>query len=329
MSDPVYADGFESYLTADLPMRYTVTGAPVIASNAGRNGTGCVKLNGIASGIERAFPATDTFSMLVAFYVEAIANYLFMYPVGNSSTAAFLTMNLAGTIAANVNGLTATSAPVSVGTWNTLEIQLKIADAGGYAKMRLNGVEFMNATGDTKNSTTATASSIRILTNNTALKMWFDDLVIAYGGAQALAYIGDMHVSAHVINGAGDATMLTKGGSVPAATNWESVDDAAPNGDVDYVYSGTPNDKDLYALTDPGIAGNLFALQITSIARKDDATTRVFRNLLKSGGTEYESGDHGAPSGYQAFSDCWLTNPATGLPWTSATRPQVGVKVTV
>jgi hypothetical protein len=64
------------------------------------------------------------------------------------------------------------------------------------------------------------------------------------------------------------------------------VDTLRPTADTDYVAAATPGDLDLYAMGNLSFTPDtVHAVQLTMVARKDDAEARQVRTKLKSGTT--------------------------------------------
>jgi hypothetical protein len=135
---------------------------------------------------------------------------------------------------------------------------------------------------------------------------------------------------------AGTATLATPSSAVPYAMltvsgNVVTVSEALANGDTDYVFSATVNHADLYDMDDlqftpqsiVGVVGKVYI-------KKSDAGARNGQILFKSGGTQVAGPDTVLSSTYTYYSLVQMTDPATGLAWTTPglAGVQVGQKVT-
>lgn len=143
----------------------------------------------------------------------------------------------------------------SGGTWNLLEIRLKIASApDGIATIRVDGIDRVTFTGNTKPGADTTVDNLwfYVLNNNTAAVQWlFDDVAIndSSGGSVDNSWCGDGHIVALLPNGniTGESDFLGSDGN--NTDNYLLVDETPSNGDTDYVESPNIGDQDLYDLT--------------------------------------------------------------------------------
>src|SRR5262245_27001658 len=86
----------------------------------------------------------------------------------------------------------------------------------------------------------------------------------------------------------------------------------------------------------PGMMGNLgftpdtvHAVQVTMVARKDDAEARQLRTKLKSGTTTADGATQGMATSYLPYGDLYETDPDTAMAWTPSgvNAMQVGIEV--
>lgn len=126
-------------------------------------------------------------------------------------------------------------------------------------------------------------------------------------------------------DGAGDVTQLTIGGTSPAATNWESVDEVTADEDITYVDNncggGAPVWKsDLYNLNNSGIAAGIVNnITVFARARLRYGYGNVFMTIdLKTGGVTFSSPviTMTAPGVWTTYSESYVDNPQSGTSWT-------------
>ena len=92
-----------------------------------------------------------------------------------------------------------------------------------------------------------------------------------------------------------------------------------PTRDASYVESGTVGHKDLYAYQDlTGTPAAIMAVQVATVARKDDAGSRSLRAVLKSGATTANGATRVLGTSYALHDDRFEVDPATGAAWTKA-----------
>lgn len=100
--------------------------------------------------------------------------------------------------------------------------------------------------------------------------------------------------------------------------------------DADFIQSGTADQIELFTGTSiPTFTGyTIRALALTARAKGDGTAPTKFEFCLRSGGTNYFSGDQTLDVGYGAFCNVWETNPATSAAFQSSeiAALQYGVK---
>jgi hypothetical protein len=193
----------------------------------------------------------------------------------------------------------ATSVPSITGdAWHYLECKWTIADSGGIFICKVDGVEFINFTGDTKNAGTLTSTS-GITLGYMSNSINFDDLYVLDCGVdgtgltppQKAAYqdfIGERVVKVSRPDGIGASTGWTPNTAVDNYT----TQDEDPWTTTDYVTAGTAGLSDYYTFSDVVGLSAVDAIQEVAYALKPDAGARVLRTLERtSGGTTRESSD--------------------------------------
>lgn len=231
--------------------------------------------------------------------------------VGFSGTSLQLIRGgLAGTVLASYSGVFLSS------TFYSIEVSATIADAGGTAVVRLNGVPVINFTGDTKNggtNTTIDAVGCGVASGVTGL---FDDLYIcdALGSAPHNTFLGDVRVYTNTPSGAGTSTQFTPS----SGANYTTVDEL-PYSATDYNTGTTPGLKDTYAMSDlPANVSTIFGVQTNVIAKKTDAGSIAVRPVIRSGGTDYSGSSVAMGATDVTVSDIRSLDPATSAAWTAA-----------
>lgn len=231
--------------------------------------------------------------------------------------------------------------PFPDATWRHVQISATIADSGGNVVVKVEGVEVINYTGDTKNAGTATTIDRLAMDGDTSgggagtnwSDLWVCDAVDATAtqGRPNNTFLGDLKVA--VMFPAGDGAVNSWVGSDGnSVSNYLLVDEISPNA-TDYVGSATPGARDLYALPDlDASATDVYALRTHSYVAKSDAGAASVKPILRqSDGTVT---DDLAPF---VLSTTWsdlhgpirTVKPGTTTPWTKAdvNGLQVGVEV--
>ena len=128
---------------------------------------------------------------------------------------------------------------------------------------------------------------------------------------------GDQHVFCLNPTGAGTHTDMAIGGTAPAATNWDSVQETPEDDDVTYVDSGTAGDVDTYACSDiTSLAGSVLYVAVNLVSRKDDAGARTLAAIVRPSGTDYQGADIGVLDTYADAQTIYEVNPDSAAAWT-------------
>jgi hypothetical protein len=209
---------------------------------------------------------------------------------------------------------------VQADSWFHVQLKATINDSTGIAVLRINGFTVVNiSNADTRNGAAAQVNVIAFGGLSSIITTCFiDDVYVCDdSGAQNNDFLGDVKVESLYPNAAGQYTEWTPS----AGNNWACVDEpGTPNGDTDYVSSGTTGQRDLY---------NLGAL-LTVGGEVTDSGTRGVKLMLRSGATEVESAEFAVNTSYTRHeSAIYELNPDTGAPFTisEVNAMQAGAKV--
>lgn len=229
--------------------------------------------------------------------------------------------------------LATASSPMPSQQWTFLELKATIADSGGTVQVRLDGAQVLSFTGDTRNAGTAEIATVRFsnhfVASGTRHLLRLDDVYFCdTAGSRNNDFLGDVKVVTLRPNAdTAQADFTPSTGSVHYALVAEAPDD---DGDATYVESGTVGHKDLYGYQDlTGTPAAIMAVQLATVARKDDAGGRSLRAVLKSGATTANGATRLLGTSYALYDDRFEVDPATGAAWTKAgvDALQAGVEV--
>jgi hypothetical protein len=318
-------DGFDLYTsTNDGTTRYMSW--PAFESYAtGRLGVGqCVQWGG---GAYPEFPnnfgstsANVSIGMGVMLNGFGNAGIMFEFRSGGSQIAQ-LEVGTTGTLIAKRNGTTlgTTAAPVlTVSTWAYVEAEFTRHASAGVFKAYVNGVQVLNLTA--QNTGASDIDSVRFGANNTSLSM--DDLYCTNTATK----LGECRIDVlrpTADTGTKDFTAST------GTSNFAMVDDTTFD-TSDYVQAAAAGNKDLYDVADLSFnPASIYAVNLLSFVKKDDATTRTFRSNLKSSSTTHNGATIGLSTSYVIYSDIIETDPATSTAWTQSgvNAVQIGPEV--
>ncbi len=327
-------DGFDTYPDINTTS-YGLQGVYVlhdpaggIGLVAGRFGNQAVQFStyGVNNNIMWAqWTGVSTLSIGVAYrvdrfdvgvYSHAIVQFLSGGPSGTARASICLSSGLQLYVTAgdvNATPVIQDTTILTVGAWHYLELEVVINSSTGRLSFYKDGLQV--------------ASSFNGNTGSTAI----DTVGIGFPeGNPTLTNIGsydDMYVS-NISTREGERRVQTL---VPASdsqkqftpnsgtTDYTQVRELPCDGDTTYVAGATAGLTDLYGITSlSGIPTAISAVQVRSIFRKDDATTRTFSTVLKSNATVVNGTTVAAAGSYQHQVDIAQTDPNTSAAWTAA-----------
>jgi hypothetical protein len=231
---------------------------------------------------------------------------------------------------------------MSQNVWYYLEVKVTIDGSAGICELKQDGTFYIQLTSqNTKATSNSTVDGVYFgspyssLSNSIYISFsttYMDDIYICdSSGSLNNTYLGDVKVICGMPTGNGSTVNFTIGGSSPAATHWQSVNEIPPDDGVTYVSDGTLNDIERFtfgAIT----ATNVLAVGINIRVTKDDATVRTIRGAIKSSSTVGDTGtDLAVPQTSYAFLQAISeTDPNTSAAWTTAAvnAAEFGVKIT-
>jgi hypothetical protein len=213
---------------------------------------------------------------------------------------------------------------LAINTWYYIELKVTVNDATGEVVVKVDETTFINLTGvDTRNAGNASADGFQFaagLRNN-----YYDDCY-----ADDAQFQGSCRVYPVVPSADGNSSVML-GSDGNSLLNYQLVDEIPPNLDTDYVASSVTGDKDTYGMSNlpGGVLGPVRAVQAHAFARKTDVAVRAIRNVIRSGGVDYEGVDKTLTTSYAYYSHMWETDPATAAAWlpTGVDAFEMGTKV--
>ena len=353
----INVDGFDYYPTADIPKKWTASYTDVlgnlptiVAQGRFGTGTGAAQMGGF--GVAGLAKNINIGVAIVGFAfktsISTLGNILTLSNKNGYTQSALMVNN---GVLSYTNGTRGTytgtsSVPITLNTWNYVEVKCnpKASALAGENQVRLNGVVVIDVPAGTNTigdsiynamgiTSLLLAGGYRISNNvvgvNGAL-VYYDDFYLADNtGSVNNDFLGDIRIETIYPTAAGDVTQFTP----TTGANWQCVSETPENGDTSYVAGVTPGTKDLYQVNDLSTNPTLVhGIQISTIARKDDAGNRVISPIVKSGGVEYDhtaTNAFGLADGYTLHLDLWETNPNGNVLWTGSTinAMQLGIKV--
>ncbi|HET6380182.1 MAG TPA: hypothetical protein VFH63_03995 [candidate division Zixibacteria bacterium] len=204
--------------------------------------------------------------------------------------------------------------------WHYVEIKAIIHDTTGSIEVRLDGSTEITFNGDTRNGGSGVINRLVVMREAAGFSSGdeirqHDIYVCDSSGSVANNFLGPVRVGALFPSGSGNSTQWTPS----AGSNYQTIDEAAPNGDTDYNESTTPGNIDTVAMGNlPVSAAAIYGIQHLTYARKTDAGARTLRQVIRSGGTNFEGPDLTVLDTYKYFLKTYTLDPATNAAWTES-----------
>jgi len=212
---------------------------------------------------------------------------------------------------------------VSLNTTHLIEVHFKVDDApNGRAEVKLDGILDIDFTGDTKPGADTQFNSVALGMGYTNIYSYayFDNFIM-----DDAAWIGDTKIQAIVPTAGGNST----GWAASAGSNFACVDEIPPS-DADFVSVNANDVVDTYVAGDlSGSIDNIKCVQMQSRTRTEGAPTpKNLKLVVRSGGTDYLSGDKAVPAAEESLSHIWETDPDTAAAWLEAgvNGMEIGIK---
>jgi len=191
---------------------------------------------------------------------------------------------------------------VAVDTWHNIQVRF-YADDAGYIKTRVDGVDDIDYSGDTKPSTSTTFDYVNLFLSTANQDVLWDDITIGTGD-----WPGDIRYDL-LVPDSDDSVEWTPSTGVD---NYALVDEVPPS-DVDYVSSGSSGEIDRYTLGDwSGGAKTPQFLVAWVRAKKDIAGTRQLSHGLRSGGSEDLAGAYDLTTDFDYYYHLVTDDPDGG-----------------
>lgn len=218
-----------------------------------------------------------------------------------------------------------TAVPFVPGAYSFLELKVLFHASAGTVELRMNGVTILNLTSqNTANSGTAWTGFILGLIAgsnfsgaNSATIPNYDDLYICDGNGAAPwnNFLGDIRVDARVVTAAGATTQFTPS----AGSNFQNVDDVAPNDDTDFNSAAAAGLTDTFVVQDvPVVGAIIYGVQHCISVKKTDAGAALIAPVTRHSGVDNVGADQAPGTSYSYITQVNQVNPGTGLQWTEA-----------
>lgn len=313
----VFIDGFESGGTDLWSSQDHAEGVSV---QEGMSGDHCLDVTYLSAYVERTISAKNELYVAMKYRPSGdLTSTRTVVTFRNAgSTLLILKMaNTTGCLVASryITTLATSSNALSPAVTYLIEVYVKIDSTNGRFVVNVNGVNWIDYTGNTQPGTATTVDAVRLGANGLSgyyAKAYYDDIVIDDATGEG-HWIGDTKIQEGVLPTAvGNSAQWTPS----AGANWECVHEV-PASDLDYIETNVADKLDLYAMTN--LSGNIESIkciQIQARVRKEGSPTpQNLKLALRTGSTDYVSADKAVPTTYAALFNLWEVNPDTSAAW--------------
>lgn len=210
--------------------------------------------------------------------------------------------------------------------WDQFQIQVIFSATVGEVHIRRNGstTDTYAATGLNNIQTGnpyANAVAIAGSTNNNGNAHRMDDFALwdTTGSGVWTTWIGDISSQAVMPSG-NSSVQFAISGTAPAATNWQSVNQAQQDGGTTIVQSATSGQVDLYTLAAPVFPtspSTILGVDLVGMIAKNDAGLRAMALLMRSSGVGVQEPQVFPNTSFNYYKYQQDTDPATSGVWAS------------
>jgi hypothetical protein len=316
----LFMDGFDHYAIAALPLKWTTVAGTwaAITGSSTRFNFGQAMYTATNGGyLRETFPSTDVIIVGCNYQWSAGASQIQIIAFEDSAAAAQFDIlrNADGTFTLR-RGTTAvltTTRAILPAIWYNIQIKLYI-NGSGTAEIVIDGSSWGSFSGDTQQ--TANANVAAVLFKNTAANngQTYDDIWICDdAGSMNNDLLGDVRVRTVWPAGAGNYTQWDPS----AGSNYQNVDEATFDSDTTYNSTDTVDEIDTFNMSDLGINGTIFGVQIDVVARKDDAGTAKIKGVLRTANPtdNLTTLENTLSTSYSLLREIWELYPDDSAAW--------------
>jgi hypothetical protein len=321
-----FIDSFDHYATADLTQKWTAKGGtPEVSASGSRTGVGHLLLVA-GETLDRDLGAQATRTIVAGVKLDALSADVPVFSLYDAATLQVkLVVRTDGSVAVYRGAATllgeSAAAAFAAGAWQQLEWKTTVHNTTGATEVRLNGAVLFALTAQNTRASGNNFSTIVRVTGEDlgggGGGVHIDDLCVTNGdntdGAGNTGFLGDVRVSCRLVDADGSVNQWTPS----AGSRFQCVDEAAPNGDTDYVSTSTNDHRQMFGAADFTSLGEVKGVQIVASCRYDLTLAGVRLSAKPPASPSfYDSAVYALPAtyGYLRYILGPL-NPLTGLPW--------------
>jgi len=215
--------------------------------------------------------------------------------------------------------------------WNTYEAKIYCHSSAGTFELYTNSELSFSLTGLDTNSSSGTYHTRCYFYSQSAqvaIATRYDDFYICdTAGSTFNDFVGEFTTVASFPTGDDTSDWTPSTGN----DHYALVDEAEPDDDTTYIDGTTATDVDKFTTTNLAAGINaVLAVVLGTDARLDSAGSKSYKQLLDSGGTDYDGQTQALTTTDWVYTyDVWEEDPDTSSPWTvddyNATIPGVEV----
>lgn len=210
-------------------------------------------------------------------------------------------------------------------TWVYLEIDLTLdSTSSGAFVVRANSQPILTASSIRTSPNVNGARMFSVYsggpTNGGLISHYFDDIYVNdTSGTSNNGFDGDQQMLYFPPTAPGQFSQQTIGGSSPAATNWQSVNQTVPDDDTTYVYAASTGLKDTYKVA--ALPSNVSSIvSVTTILDAKTDTSGLgggatIRPLIGNGVSHANGTSVSVNTSYIDKAQFWGQNPLTSAAW--------------
>lgn len=264
----------------------------------------------------------------------------------NNSRAFFVGIATSGVIKTNLwsdanisSGLTGSTNIVD-GQWHWIECDFRADDTSGVLRIRIDGVDEINISGDSVDGTDATEwMNTWFFSNNTLQDQTYyvDDIVVYNDVSSGITGdltdtnfpIGDHRIETITPDSTGTAQQL-EGFGTSTSTNYLNVDENVPDDDTSYNYSTTSGAVDTYGFSSlSGTVDTITTVNIWAHARNAETGSIALRGVSVSNASSIEALPRALGAAYASYQYAVPYDPDTSTRWlsTALDAAEFGVEV--
>lgn len=212
---------------------------------------------------------------------------------------------------------TSTETIPAVAAWRSLQFKVTIHDTAGECIIMVDGIEFINFTGDTRNAGGSTRPDAVGIRSKLGQNRIDDVLICDTTGSINNSWPGQISIAGVRPAGNGAHSGLT-GSDGDSTDNYLLVDEY-PFNTTDYAASGVVGVRDTYDMSPVGKVGTVVGVQSYVYAGKSDAGTRLFKHVRRnSAGALSVSADAALSTTWLLYAGPVWETQSTGAPWSIA-----------